>query len=143
VAWLRLKPYVVGTLKYDRWRVTDAQGTIRWTYTTVDGQEEVQVLGEGTSLHVLERNLAELDAAQRVTKPQAQSSVESTRKSNGTSAKVAATEQTQSEQEPRASTAAHTAASQPESSEAFHEPIPVHPSQMAKMQARDADGKPE
>ncbi|GAK66304.1 phosphatidylinositol transporter protein [Moesziomyces antarcticus] len=138
VAWLRLKPYVVGTLKYDRWRVTDAQGTIRWTYTTTEGEEEVQVLGEGTSLDVLQRNLAELDAAQRVTKPLSQPRLDAATKSNGASAKVAATEQTQSEEEPRASTAAHTAASQPES-EAFHEPIPVHPSQMAKLQPRDAD----
>ncbi|CDR98935.1 related to CSR1-phosphatidylinositol transfer protein [Sporisorium scitamineum] len=62
VAWLKLKPYVVGTLKYDRLGVLDNEGVIRWTYDTVDGKHEEQVLGEGTSLSVLERNLAELDA---------------------------------------------------------------------------------
>lgn len=62
VAWLKYKPYVIGTLKYDRWGVIDREGVIRWKYDTVYGQHEEQVLGEGTSLSVLERNLAELDA---------------------------------------------------------------------------------
>ncbi|KAJ9474590.1 putative Phosphatidylinositol transfer protein CSR1 (putative) [Pseudozyma hubeiensis] len=62
IAWLRLKPYVVGTLKYDRLGVLDKEGVIRWKYDTVDGKHEEQVLGEGTSLSALERNLAELDA---------------------------------------------------------------------------------
>lgn len=62
VAWLKLKPYVIGTLKYDRWGVIDHEGVIRWKYDTVDGRHDEQVLGEGTSLSVLERNLAELDA---------------------------------------------------------------------------------
>ncbi|SJX64876.1 related to CSR1-phosphatidylinositol transfer protein [Sporisorium reilianum f. sp. reilianum] len=62
VAWLKLKPYVVGTLKYDRLGVLNNEGVIRWQYDTVDGKHEEQVLGEGTSLSVLERNLAELDA---------------------------------------------------------------------------------
>ncbi|KAJ1025201.1 hypothetical protein NDA16_002706 [Ustilago loliicola] len=62
VAWLKLKPYVIGTLKYDRWGVIDREGIIRWKYDTLDGKHEEQVLGEGTSLSVLERNLAELDA---------------------------------------------------------------------------------
>ncbi|SPO30861.1 related to CSR1 - phosphatidylinositol transfer protein [Ustilago trichophora] len=62
VAWLKLKPYIIGTLKYDRWGVIDAEGVIRWKYDSVDGKHEEQVLGEGTSLSVLERNLAELDA---------------------------------------------------------------------------------
>ena len=62
VAWLKYKPYVIGTLKYDRWKVIDKEGVIRWKYDMVDGRHEEQVLGEGTSLSVLERNLAELDA---------------------------------------------------------------------------------
>lgn len=62
VAWLKLKPYVIGTLKYDRWGVIDKEGVIRWKYDTLDGKHEEQVLGQGTSLSVLERNLAELDA---------------------------------------------------------------------------------
>lgn len=62
VAWLKLKPYVIGTIKYDRWGVIDKEGVVRWKYDTLDGKHEEQVLGEGTSLSVLERNLAELDA---------------------------------------------------------------------------------
>ncbi|SNX84016.1 related to CSR1 - phosphatidylinositol transfer protein [Melanopsichium pennsylvanicum] len=68
VAWLKLRPYVMGTLKYDRWGVLDRQGVIRWKYETADGRHEEQVLGEGTSLSVLERNLAELDAINSHTK---------------------------------------------------------------------------
>ncbi|PWY99994.1 hypothetical protein BCV70DRAFT_161283 [Testicularia cyperi] len=62
VAWLKLKPYVIGTLKYDRWGVTDREGVIRWEYPTLSGTRDEQVLGEGTSLSALESNLAELDA---------------------------------------------------------------------------------
>ncbi|EST09388.1 CRAL/TRIO, N-terminal domain protein [Kalmanozyma brasiliensis GHG001] len=62
VAWLKLKPYVIGTIKYDRWNVVDKDGVIRWKYDTLNGRHEEQVLGEGTSLSALERNLAELDA---------------------------------------------------------------------------------
>ncbi|KAN0062650.1 hypothetical protein ACQY0O_004840 [Thecaphora frezii] len=60
VAWLRLKPYVVGKTKYDRWGVVQDDGTIRWRYKTVSGRVDHQVLGAGTSLAALETALEQI-----------------------------------------------------------------------------------
>lgn len=187
VAWLKLKPYVVGTLRYDRLGVLDKEGVIRWTYDTVDGKHEEQVLGEGTSLSVLERNLAELDAITSsansngagltVAKTHAsrsrldeQGARRSSPRHNGggsyTNASHGIASRTQPPPPPTASTAIasstlHDLVSNVEvegrpssvgltsvskrnsaTDSAYHEVIPIHPSQLHKMaKARDADAE--
>lgn len=155
VAWLKLKPYIIGTLKYDRWKVIDREGVIRWKYRTVEGKEEEQVLGEGTSLSVLERNLAELEALTS-TAP----AVKSTKRSRERRPVTAQTDTTPppilggekngngKAEEARRDSVAYTAHSKLDSTEdsslaPFEEVIPIHPSQLEKMGqgARDGDGE--
>lgn len=63
VAFLRLRPYIVGKSMVDRWNVIKDDGRIVWNYKSVDGEEEEQVLGEGTTLPELQRNLEMIDEA--------------------------------------------------------------------------------
>jgi hypothetical protein len=56
-------PYIIGRTIYHRWNVARDDGSVMWTYDAIDGTHEEQRLGEGTTLHVLEENLAQLDAA--------------------------------------------------------------------------------
>lgn len=62
VSWLKLKPYMVGTCKTDRWGSLREDGTIVWEYPKFDGSVETQVLGEETSLSALQRNLEALSS---------------------------------------------------------------------------------
>lgn len=60
VAWLKLRPYVIGTTIYNRWGAARDDGLVHWRYRAIgqdDGDEEVQELGKGTSLSALEENL--------------------------------------------------------------------------------------
>lgn len=61
VAWLRLRPYVVGKTKMDRWDVIQRDGTVLWRYPKLDGTVETELLGEATSLPALERSLAAIE----------------------------------------------------------------------------------
>lgn len=63
VAFLKLRPYIVGKSMADRWGVIKDDGKIVWKYKPVDGEEEEQVLGEGTTLHELQRNLEMIEEA--------------------------------------------------------------------------------
>ncbi|UZJ56071.1 hypothetical protein CBS101457_005391 [Exobasidium rhododendri] len=63
VAFLQLKPYVVGKSQYTRWNVARADGSIHWKYTSVDGVKEEQILGQGTTLPDLQGNLDLIDSA--------------------------------------------------------------------------------
>jgi hypothetical protein len=74
VAWLRLMPYIIGRTVYNRWNVARDDGSVMWTYDAIDGTHEEQRLGEGTTLPVLEENLAQLDAALGNVEPRANGS---------------------------------------------------------------------
>ena len=154
VAWLKLKPYIIGTLKYDRWNVIDREGVIRWKYRTVEGKEEEQVLGEGTSLSVLERNLAELEALTstaapaKSTKRSRERRVPTAQSQDTTSALLGSTNGNGKAEEERRDSVAYTAHSKLGSTEdsslaPFEEVIPIHPSQLEKMGAGARDADPE
>ncbi|PWN28865.1 hypothetical protein BDZ90DRAFT_278276 [Jaminaea rosea] len=61
VAWLKLRPYMVGKTMVDRWNVRQPDGVLVWSYPKMDGSVEKQVLGEATSLPALEKNLAAIE----------------------------------------------------------------------------------
>lgn len=66
VAWLKLRPHVVGTTIYNRWDTARSDGTVQWRYRAIgqdDSEEEVQELGGGTCLSALEENLRLLGEA--------------------------------------------------------------------------------
>jgi hypothetical protein len=63
LAFLRLKPYVVGKSMVDRWGAIKDDGRIVWQYRSVDGDTEEQVLGLGTTLPELERNMELIEQA--------------------------------------------------------------------------------
>lgn len=65
VAFLKLRPYIVGKMMVDRWNVAREDGSMHWRYPTIDGEVEEQTLGMGTTLHELERNLSILEEAHR------------------------------------------------------------------------------
>lgn len=64
VAFLKLKPYIVGKSLQERWGNMRPDGSIYWEYPTIEGTVEKQELGQGTLLHELETNLAMIDQAQ-------------------------------------------------------------------------------
>ena len=76
VAFLRLRPYIVGKSKYDRWNVFRPDGSIVWEYLKADGTTEEQVLGQGTTLPALERNLEMIDSAQNISASQSRYSLQ-------------------------------------------------------------------
>lgn len=63
VAFLKLRPYIVGKSMVDRWDVIKDDGRIVWKYKSVEGEEEEQILGEGTTLPELQRNLEMIEEA--------------------------------------------------------------------------------
>lgn len=63
VAFLKLRPYIVGKSMVDRWNVIKDDGRIVWKYKSIDGEEEEQILGEGTTLPELQRNLEMIEEA--------------------------------------------------------------------------------
>lgn len=140
VAWLKLKPYVVGTLKYDRWGVINREGVIRWEYPRVGGDPknaEVQVLGQGTCLSVLERNLAELEAA-HPTLSAAPARRRSTKQTNPPSSSpplVARTADTSVALAPTTTRDSH------DNVAVYQEALPIHPSQHKSLldNARNGD----
>jgi hypothetical protein len=63
VAFLKLRPYIIGKSMQERWNALRPDGSIYWEYPKVDGTVEKQELGQGTTLHELERNLEMIDEA--------------------------------------------------------------------------------
>lgn len=65
VAFLQLRPYIIGKSMVDRWGAIKDDGRIVWQYRSVDGEVEEQVLGLGTTLPELKRNLEMIEQASR------------------------------------------------------------------------------
>lgn len=63
VAFLKLRPYIVGKSLQERWNVLRPDGSIHWEYPKMDGTVEKQVLGQGTTLPELQQNLEMIDQA--------------------------------------------------------------------------------
>ncbi|CAO1637100.1 unnamed protein product [Sympodiomycopsis kandeliae] len=61
VSWLKLRPYVIGKTKMDRWDVVQKDGTLKWQYPKLDGTVEQEILGKNTSLAALQRSLAAIE----------------------------------------------------------------------------------